>query len=86
MQTRGLPISYIMSVGNQASLGFSEIGMYLLSDPRVTALGLHIEGIGDLKAFEELTTKAKNWVSPLLHLKLEKARRPVEQPNLIPLL
>ena len=59
MQTRGLPISYIMSVGNQASLGFPEIGMYLLSDPRVTALGLHIEGIGDVRAFEELATKAR---------------------------
>ena len=59
MQTRGLPISYIMSVGNQACLGFSEIGKYLLSDPRVTALGLHIEGIGDLRAFENLAAEAR---------------------------
>ena len=73
MQTRGLPISYIMSVGNQASLGFSEIGMYLLSDPRVTALGLHIEGIGDLKAFEELTTKARRLGKPIVALKVGKS-------------
>ncbi len=73
MQTRGLPISYIMSVGNQASLGFSEIGMYLLSDPRVTALGLHIEGIGDLKAFEELTTKARKLGKPIVALKVGKS-------------
>ncbi|MEK9841161.1 MAG: acetate--CoA ligase family protein [Paracoccaceae bacterium] len=73
MQTRGLPISYIMSVGNQASLGFSEIGMYLLSDPRVTALGLHIEGIGDLKAFEELTTKAQKLGKPIVALKVGKS-------------
>ena len=73
MQTRGLPISYIMSVGNQASLGFSEIGIYLLSDPRVTALGLHIEGIGDLKAFEELTTKARNLGKPIVALKVGKS-------------
>ena len=73
MQTRGLPISYIMSVGNQASLGFSEIGMYLLSDPRVTALGLHIEGVGDLKAFEELTTKARKMGKPIVALKVGKS-------------
>jgi acyl-CoA synthetase (NDP forming) len=73
MQTRGLPISYIMSVGNQASLGFSEIGMYLLSDPRVTALGLHIEGIGDLRAFEELTTKAQKLGKPIVALKVGKS-------------
>jgi len=73
MQTRGLPISYIMSVGNQASLGFSEIGMYLMSDPRVTALGLHIEGIGDLKAFEELTIKARKLGKPIVALKVGKS-------------
>ncbi len=73
MQIRGLPISYIMSVGNQASLGFSEIGMYLLSDPRVTALGLHIEGIGDLRAFEELTTKARKLGKPIVALKVGKS-------------
>ena len=73
MQTRGLPISYIMSVGNQASLGFSEIGMYLVSDPRVTALGLHIEGIGDLRAFEELATKARKLGKPIVALKVGKS-------------
>ncbi len=73
MQTRGLPISYIMSVGNQASLGFSEIGMYLLLDPRVTALGLHIEGIGDLRAFEELATKARKLGKPIVALKVGKS-------------
>ena len=73
MQTRGLPISYIMSVGNQASLGFSKIGMYLLSDPRVTALGLHIEGIGDVRAFEELAAKARKLSKSIVVLKVGKS-------------
>ena len=73
MQTRGLPISYIVSVGNQAILGFSEIGMYLLSDPRVTALGLHIEGIGDVRAFEELATKARKLGKSIVVLKVGKS-------------
>ena len=73
MQTRGLPISYIMSVGNQASLGFSKIGMYLLSDPRVTALGLHIEGIGDVRAFEKLAAKARKLGKSIAVLKVGKS-------------
>ena len=73
MQTRGLPISYIMSVGNQACLGFSEIGQYLLSDPRVTALGLHVEGIGDLRAFEELAAEARKLDKPIVVLKVGKS-------------
>jgi acyl-CoA synthetase (NDP forming) len=73
MQTRGLPISYIMSVGNQACLGFSEIGQYLLSDPRVTALGIHVEGIGDLRAFEELAAEARKLDKPIVVLKVGKS-------------
>ena len=73
MQTRGVPISYIMSVGNQACLGFSEIGKYLLSDPRVTALGLHVEGIGDLRAFEELADEARKSGKSIVVLKVGKS-------------
>ena len=74
MQTRGLPISYIMSVGNQACLGFSEIGQYLLSDPRVTALGLHIEGIGDVRAFENLYKSRKTNEKSLKEAKINYLR------------
>ena len=73
MQTRGLPISYIMSVGNQACLGFAEIGKYLLSDPRVTALGLHVEGIGDLRAFEDLANEARKLAKSIVVLKVGKS-------------
>lgn len=58
MQKRGLPIAYVAAVGNQAQTGFADIGMAFLDDPRVTALGLHIEGVGDLRAFEALAAKA----------------------------
>jgi len=59
MQRRGLPISYVVTVGNQAQLGMAEIGCALLDDPRVTALGLHIEGFGNPRAFEALAAKAR---------------------------
>ncbi len=59
MQRRGLPLAYVATAGNQAQTGLSEIGMDLLEDPRVTALGLHIEGIGDIRAFEALANRAR---------------------------
>jgi len=48
MQRRGLPIAYVLTAGNQAQLGLAEMASALLDDERVTAIGLHIEGIGDL--------------------------------------
>ncbi len=78
MQTRGLPIAYVVTAGNQAQTGFAEIGMALLDDPRVTALGLHIEGVGDLHAFQKLGALAKQKGKPIVVLKVgksEQARR-----------
>ena len=70
MQRRGLPIAYVATAGNQAQLGIAEIGAALLSDPRVTALGLHIEGFGDLRAFEALAAKARDLDKPIVALKV----------------
>ncbi len=59
MQNRGLPIAYIATAGNQAQRGLADIGQALLRDDRVSALGLHIEGVGDIAAFEDLSKTAK---------------------------
>lgn len=59
MQTRGVPLAYLVTAGNQAQTGLARIGQALLQDPRVTVLGLHIEGIGDLRAFEALADTAR---------------------------
>jgi len=69
MQSRGLPLAYVATAGNQAQVGLSEIGQALLSDDRVTALGLHIEGIGDLRAFEALAKTARDLGKPIVALK-----------------
>ncbi len=42
MQRRGLPISYLMTAGNEAQIGLSDLACAVLEDPRVTASGLHI--------------------------------------------
>jgi acyl-CoA synthetase (NDP forming) len=70
MQRRGLPIAYMVTAGNQAQTGFAEIGRALLNDPRVTALGLHIEGIGDLDAFQTLAQTARQLGKPVVALKV----------------
>ncbi|MEM8592717.1 MAG: acetate--CoA ligase family protein [Pseudomonadota bacterium] len=58
MQLRGLPIAMVVTCGNQAQLSQAEIANALLDDPRITALGLHIEGFGDLRAWEALAARA----------------------------
>ena len=70
MQQRGLPVAYCLTAGNQAQTGFSDIGMALIDDPDVTALGLHIEGIGDLRNFIALAEKAHCLGKPIVALKV----------------
>ncbi len=69
MQTRALPIAYLMTAGNQAQLGLADLGRALLADPRVTVLGLHIEGVGDLRGFEALAAEAQACGKPVVALK-----------------
>lgn len=70
MQSRALPLAYVVTVGNQAQTGLSELGVALLDDARVTALGLHIEGIDDLDAFAALARRAHELGKPVVVLKV----------------
>ena len=69
MQNRGLPLAYLVTAGNQAQTGLADIGAALLDDARVTALGLHIEGIGDIRALEALARTARKLGKPIVALK-----------------
>ena len=73
MQNRGLPLAYVVTVGNQAQAGISTVARTLLQDERVTALGLHIEGIDDLRAFEALAVVAAALGKPIVALKIGKS-------------
>ncbi|MCP5076128.1 MAG: acetate--CoA ligase family protein [Rhodobacteraceae bacterium] len=75
MQQRALPIAAIVCAGNQAQTGMAEIGAALLCDPRITALGLHIEGIGDIRAFEALAGVASDLGKPVIALKVGKSEQ-----------
>ncbi|MFM7444688.1 MAG: CoA-binding protein, partial [Tabrizicola sp.] len=59
MQARGLPVAYVACLGNAAVVGLAELTGALLDDPRVTAVGLYIEGIDDAPAFGALAEKAR---------------------------
>ncbi|CUR58225.1 putative succinyl-CoA synthetase-like protein [metagenome] len=50
MQRRSLPIAHVVSVGNCAVTGIPELVEAMLEDPRVTAIGLHLEGIPEVTA------------------------------------
>ncbi|AHD02693.1 acetate--CoA ligase family protein [Leisingera methylohalidivorans] len=73
MQKRGLPLAYAVTAGNQAQSGIAAIGEALLEDDRVTALGLHIEGFGDLRALEALAARARELGKPVVALKVGKS-------------
>ncbi len=59
MQKRALPVAYVACLGNAAVVGLAELAGALLDDPRVTALGLYIEGIDDAAAFAALAERAR---------------------------
>ena len=58
-----------MSVGNQAQTGLADLASAVLDDPRVTALGLHVEGFGDIRAFEAMAARARALGKPVVVLK-----------------
>jgi acyl-CoA synthetase (NDP forming) len=69
MQRRGLPIAYVATLGNQAVAGLGEMVEAFLDDPRVTAIGLHIEGLADPAALARAAARARRQGVPILALK-----------------
>lgn len=75
MQKRGLPIAYTIAAGNQAQTQLSDIASYLLDDERVTAIGLYIEGFGDMRKLEAMATKAQELGKPIVAIKTGKSEK-----------
>lgn len=70
MQQRGLPIAYTVTCGNMAQTSQARIALALLDDPRVTAIGVHVEGFGDIAEWEALAAKAHAQNVPVVALKV----------------
>ena len=73
MQSRALPISYVVTCGNQAQTTQADIALGLLDDPRVTAIGLHIEGFGNLAKWQNLARVARAKNIPLVAIKVGRS-------------
>jgi acetyl-CoA synthetase len=69
MQRRALPLAYLITVGNKAGDSIDTLIDALLDDPRVTAIGLHLEGLDDVAAFSRAAIKALQKRVPLVALK-----------------
>ncbi|MEL6947505.1 MAG: CoA-binding protein, partial [Pseudomonadota bacterium] len=73
MQHRALPIAILLTVGNQAQTGLSDLASAALDDERVTALGLYVEGLDDVHTFEAVARKARQLKKPIVVLKVGRS-------------
>lgn len=69
MQKRGLPIGYVISVGNCADVTPADLIEALIQDERVTAIGLHLEGLGSVARFSDACLAARAAGVPIVALK-----------------
>ncbi len=69
MQRRGLPIAYLMSLGNKLKFDLHDAIHTFARQKRVTALGLYVEGMSDPRAFEEAVNIARELGKPIVAIK-----------------
>jgi acyl-CoA synthetase (NDP forming) len=70
---RSVPFAYVISSGNQVILTVADFVDALTEDPKVSAIGLYIEGIDDVPAFSRAAAKAMQAGKPLVALKAGKS-------------
>jgi acetyl-CoA synthetase len=69
MQTRALPLAYLVTIGNRAKGDFGDYIDALLADNRVTAIGLHIEALDDIINFADAAMRARAKGIPIVAIK-----------------
>ena len=69
MNQRSLPLTHMISAGNQAVLGIEEFIDVLCENPATRAIGVHIEGLSDIAKFERAALKALAYDTPIVALK-----------------
>ena len=69
MLQRGLPLAALITLGNQADVDIAAALKDLALDPRITAIGLHIEGLRDAGAFAAAAELAQQQRKPVVVLK-----------------
>lgn len=74
-QRRGLPLAFLVTAGNQAQAGLSEIVLGLIEDDRVTAIGLYIEDFDSIAGFERLAVRSRHLGTPIAALKVGRSEQ-----------
>ena len=74
MSQRGVPFAYMVSAGNQTLLRLEDFVDALAERPEVRAIGLHIEGLKDVAAFERAALKSLALGKPIVALKTGTSR------------
>ncbi|MGE3969361.1 MAG: acetate--CoA ligase family protein [Dongiaceae bacterium] len=69
MNQRSVPLSYVITAGNQAVLEIADYLECFADDPKVTAIGLYIEGLADVPRFAAAATRALANGKPVVALK-----------------
>ncbi len=75
MQRRAMPLAYLLTLGNQAQITINDCIEALLEDERVTAIGLHVEGIDDIARFSRLALGALEQGKPIVALKAGRSEK-----------
>ena len=69
MQRRGLPIAYVVSLGNKLKFDLHDAIRTFAQEDRVTAMGLYLEAISDPRAFEAAVAVAREAAKPMVAIK-----------------
>ncbi|MGI9488430.1 MAG: acetate--CoA ligase family protein [Geminicoccaceae bacterium] len=73
MNQRSVPLTYMISAGNQTILHLGDFIDLLCDRQEVRAIGLHIEGLKDIASFEQAALKALRQNVPIVALKTGKS-------------
>ena len=77
MHRRGLPIAYMVSLGNRLKFNLHDAIRIFAQQEQVTALGLFLETMPDLAAFQQAVNYARELGKPIVAMKV--GRSPVAQ-------
>ena len=72
---RALPLAAVFAIGNQADVDMARMVDFLSADDRITAIGLHVEGLNDLPAFAAACEAARLRKKPVVILKTGKSEQ-----------
>jgi acetate---CoA ligase (ADP-forming) len=72
---RALPLAAVFAIGNQADVDMARMVEFMAADDRITAIGLHIEGLSNLPAFAAACEAARIARKPIVVLKTGKSEQ-----------